>query len=86
MEILFPVDQPELKEKLLHILQSQLRDNVKASVLRGNGTYEKVSKRGQQAWCSQKEFCVEAAAEAKKAFEEDGLITRTFIPEIHHES
>ncbi|MCI8799172.1 RNA degradosome polyphosphate kinase [Acetatifactor muris] len=86
VEILFPVDRPELKERLLRILQSQLKDNVKASVLRGDGSYERASKRGQQLRWSQKEFCTEAIAEAKAAFEEDSRTTRTFVPEIHHES
>jgi len=83
VEILFPVDRPELKEKLLHILTSQLRDNVKASVLRSDGTYTKPGRRGQQPFCSQEEFCKEAVAEAAR--EEKGTISRTFIPEMHHE-
>ena len=85
VEILFPVDRPELKEKLLHILQSQLDDNVKASVLRPDGTYTKASKRGKRAYCSQEAFCEEAVAEAKRAAGEEEQMTRTFIPETSHE-
>jgi len=84
VEILFPVDRPELKEKLLHILESQLRDNVKASVLQADGTYEKPGKRGKTAFNSQEAFCQEAAQEAKAVLEEEHLSTRTFIPEMHH--
>ena len=86
VEILFPVDRPELKEKLLHILQSQLDDNVKASVLRPDGTYTKASKRGKQAYCSQEAFCEEAVAEARRAAGEGEQMTRTFIPETSHEA
>ena len=86
VEILFPVDRPELKEKLLHILQSQLDDNVKASVLRPDGTYTKASKRGKQAYCSQEAFCEEAVAEAGRAAGEGEQMTRTFIPETSHEA
>ena len=83
VEILFPVDRPELKERLLHILQSQLKDNVKASVLQPDGSYVKPDKRGRSAFQSQEVFCREAILEAKAAEKENGM-TRTFIPETHH--
>ncbi len=86
VEILFPVDRPELKEKLLHILQSQLGDNRKASVLRGDGTYEKASRRGKLPYGSQDEFYQEAVSEARAFFEEESAVTRTFVPEMHHDS
>ena len=85
VEILFPVERTELKEKLLHILRCQLKDNVKASVLQEDGTYEKADKRGKHMYQSQEAFCKEAIAEAKEAFQEDTASTRTFIPEKHHE-
>ena len=56
VEILFPVDRRECKEELLHILECQLRDNVKASVLQADGSYEKVDKRGKQRLNSQEAF------------------------------
>ncbi|MCI8527790.1 MAG: RNA degradosome polyphosphate kinase [Lachnospiraceae bacterium] len=85
VEILFPVERTELKEKLLHILQCQLKDNVKASVLQEDGTYEKADKRGKHIYQSQDVFCKEAIGEAKEAFQEDTASGRTFIPEKHHE-
>ena len=75
----------ELKEKLLHILQSQLADNIKASVLKPDGTYTRASKRGKQAYCSQEVFCQEAVDEAKRMYREEEQMTRTFIPETSHE-
>ena len=84
VEILFPVDRPELKERLLHILQSQLADNIKASMLKPDGTYTRASKRGRQAYCSQEVFCEEAMAEAKRMYREEEQMTRTFIPETGH--
>ena len=83
VEILFPVDRPELKEELLHILQCQLKDNVKASVLQPDGSYEKVDKRGKSLYQSQEAFCREAMLKAKAAAEEQTTVTRTFIPEVH---
>ena len=85
VEILFPVDRPELKEKLLHILQCQLDDNSKASVLQGDGTYQRPERRRRKPCNSQEQFCAEAAEEARAAAGEDAGATRTFIPEIHHE-
>ena len=86
VEILFPVEGAELKEKLLHILQSQLNDNMKASVLQANGFYDKANKRGRQPYHSQEAFYQEAMNEAKAFLEEDDVVTRTFVPEMHHES
>ena len=83
VEILFPVDRPELKEELLHILQCQLKDNVKASVLQADGSYEKVDKRGKSLFQSQEAFCREAMLKAKAAAEEQTTVTRTFVPEVH---
>lgn len=82
VEILFPVEEPALKEELLHILQVQLADNVKASVLQPDGSYEKVDRRGKKAVCSQEQFVKEAAAMAKAASEERTALRRTFIPKV----
>lgn len=41
MEIMFPVEDPRLKEKVMHILEVQLRDTVKAHLLQPDGSYEK---------------------------------------------
>ncbi|MCM1190452.1 MAG: RNA degradosome polyphosphate kinase [bacterium] len=83
VEILFPIDRPELKEELLHILQSQLKDNVKASVLQEDGSYERVDKRGKSRFQCQEAFCQEAQKKAKSAVEEEAHMTRTFVPEVH---
>ncbi|MBQ2802614.1 MAG: RNA degradosome polyphosphate kinase [Lachnospiraceae bacterium] len=85
VEILYPVDSPKLKEELLHILQNQLKDTVKASILKADGSYEKVDKRGRQVFNSQEAFCLEAAEKAKAVIEEENGKSRTFIPKIHHE-
>lgn len=66
VEIMFPVEDPELKKQVIHILQVQLEDNVKAHVLQPDGTYEKIDKRGKVLVCAQEQFCEEAIAMAKK--------------------
>lgn len=84
VEILFPIDNPMLKEQLLHILESLLRDNEKASMLMGDGSYERVNRRGKSLFQAQEAFCKEAVAKAKAANLEGESVTRTFIPEIQH--
>lgn len=83
VEILFPVEKPQLQEKLQDILDCQLRDTVKASILQPDGSYEKVDMRGREAFNAQLHFCHEAkkAAKAEKEMEN----RRVFIPEMHHE-
>lgn len=85
VEILFPVDDHRLKEELLHILDCQLKDNVKASILQAEGTYEKQDKRGRKLFSCQDAFC-EEAVERAKALSQETQITRTFIPETGHGS
>ena len=83
VEIMFPVEDPELKKQVIHILQVQLEDNVKAHVLQPDGTYEKIDKRGKVLVCAQEQFCEEAIAMAKKAAEEAGHDvhnTSVFVP------
>lgn len=54
VEIVFPVEAPDLKEKAKHILDVQLRDTLKAHCLLEDGTYRKVDRRGKEAVEAQK--------------------------------
>ena len=83
VEILFPVEDPLLREKLIHILEVQLQDTMKAQVLLPDGSYEKVDRRGKEAVTSQEIFCREAM-EAARAKEETEP-SRVFIPQMHIE-
>ncbi|MDE7331495.1 MAG: RNA degradosome polyphosphate kinase [Lachnospiraceae bacterium] len=83
VEIMFPVDKPKLQKKLRAILDMQLKDTVKAHILKADGTYEKVDKRGKGFYNSQLEFCHMAQEAARK--HEHFVNSRVFIPETHHE-
>ena len=83
MEIMFPVEKPALREKLIHILSMQMKDTVKAHVLLPNGRYQKVDKRGKEIINAQQEFCKEAVRAAKQ--KDEVVSNRVFIPETHHE-
>lgn len=80
VEILFPVEDPDLKKEIVHILHTQLADNTKAHLLQPDGLidsekdglvkvyggcYKKADRRGHVAICSQMQFCKEAKKNAK---------------------
>lgn len=78
VEIIFPIENEYLKEEVKHILDVQLKDNVKAHILQPDGSYEKIDKRGKVLVNSQEIFCREAdAAELREIPTED---SRVFIP------
>ena len=81
VEILFPVEKEELKQRIMHILEVQLQDNVKANILTKDNTYEKVDRRGKERLDSQEAFCQEAMQEI--AEKKEVYYSRTFIPETH---
>ena len=83
VEILFPVEKPQLQEKLRHILDCQLKDTEKASVLQPDGSYAKVDKRSRETFNAQLTFCLEARDAARA--ETNLGNKRVFIPETHHE-
>ena len=78
VEIMFPVEDPVLREKVRHILQVQLDDNVKAHILQLSGIYEKIDKRGKVLVNAQETFCEEAISAAKTQAET--VSNRVFIP------
>jgi len=60
VEIVFPVEDEQLKEKVKYILDVQLQDNVKTHILLPDNSYEKVSSKGQHRVNAQEIFCLEA--------------------------
>ena len=79
VEIVFPVEEEELKEKAKHILDVQLSDTLKAHRLLEDGTYQKVDRRGKEAIEAQKTFCEEAIAAANESKKKEPK-KRTFDP------
>lgn len=78
VEILFPVLDEEIREKVKHILKVELEDNVKAHVLLPDGRYEKIDKRGKVLVNSQEQFCAEAGEAIPK--EDHVYRERVFVP------
>lgn len=78
VEIVFPVLDEELKKKVLHILDVEFEDNVKAHILQADGTYEKVDKRGKVLINSQEIFSREAEQMVPK--QDKVYKDRVFVP------
>lgn len=80
VELLFPVEGAELKDKVAHILDLQLRDTLKAHLMNEDGTYSRVDRRGKESLCAQLEFSREfkEQADRKKDMVTSG---RVFVPE-----
>ena len=80
VEIVFPVEDEEIKKEIIHILDLEFKDNVKAHILHPDGTYIKTDKRGKALINSQMEFCKEATEAAAHRKKEEKAKTRVFIP------
>lgn len=66
VEILFPVENAKLKDELIHILDIQMKDTLKAHIMKPDGTYEKIDLRGKTRLSAQEYFCKEAIKKANK--------------------
>lgn len=75
VEVAFPIENEELKKKVMNIIDITLRDNLKAKIQQPDGTYKHIDKRGaRELLSSQMEFYRLAKAEYdsfKKIKEED---------------
>ncbi len=71
VEIVFPVTDSAIRQEVQHYLETELRDNVKASIYRPDGSYEKENRRGRAPLNSQEVFAEEATAAAAVAHLEE---------------
>lgn len=88
VEVLFPVEDESLRKKLKHILDTELKDTVKAHILTDDGRYIKHVVRGKDKGInSQLQFWKEADSEGRslisKKNDNEVMVTRRFIPEEH---
>jgi len=86
VEILFPIEEPKLKKEVIHILDVELEDTVKAHIMQKDGSYKKVDKRGKNKINSQEVFTAEAVEKVHRnralthGVEYGSTISRRFIP------
>ncbi len=57
VEILFPILDERLKERVIYILETLLADTVKARIEKPDGTYERIERHGRDLVCAQDTFC-----------------------------
>lgn len=83
VEITFPVEDEDLKKKVMEILHIQLADTLKAHIMQPDGSYEKQDLRGRDKLEAQSFFCKQALNEA--AEEEKNIVSRVFVPRTKSE-
>ncbi len=65
VEQLFPILDPEIKNRVINIYQHMWDDNVKTRQLQTNGNYEKIDRRGKGSLDSQEYFMDQANKKTK---------------------
>lgn len=78
VEIIFPVEDEAIKDRVKHILDIELQDNLKSYHLGVDGEYHRPDRRGHAAVGSQKQFCEEAMR--KDASNTPHWQARKFVP------
>lgn len=79
VEIVFPVEDEKIKKEIIHVLDVEFQDNMKAHILQKDGSYEKMDKRGKTLVSSQMVFCQEAQERADALLSHQTR-TRVFVP------
>lgn len=78
VEIMFPILDERLKERVIYILETLLADTVKARVEKPDGTYERIERHGRDLVCAQDTFC--EWAQGLVATKDPVENSRVFIP------
>ncbi|RKJ40143.1 RNA degradosome polyphosphate kinase [Acutalibacter sp. 1XD8-33] len=65
IELVFPIEDEDLKARAFGILDTLLSDNTNARVMQPDTSYQHVSRRGKAAFSSQQEFYKQAQARLK---------------------
>lgn len=66
VELAFPVEDEDLRQRAFHVLEMLLEDNLNARVMQSDTTYQHIDRRGKQSLNCQREFAVLAAARVKE--------------------
>ncbi len=83
VEITFPVEDEDLKKKVIEILHIQLADTLKAHIMQPDGSYEKQDLRGRDKLEAQSFFCKQAMNTASE--EDKKVVSRVFVPRTKSE-
>lgn len=83
VEITFPVEDEDLKRRVINILDIQLADTLKAHIMQPDGSYEKIDLRGREKLEAQDYFCKQAMNSAGK--ENQSKLSHIFVPRTKSE-
>lgn len=83
VEITFPVEDEDIKKRVMDILRVQLADTLKAHIMQPDGNYEKQDLRGREKIEAQAYFCKEAMNEADMS--DSKTVSRIFVPRTKSE-
>ncbi len=83
VEITFPVEDEDLKKKVIEILHIQLADTLKAHIMQPDGAYEKQDLRGRDKLEAQNFFCKQAMNTASE--DDRKVVSRVFVPRTKSE-
>ncbi len=82
---MFPIEAPQLKERVMQILDLQFRDNVKKRTLLPDGNYKIITDEDAPINC-QEIFRKEVIQKTKQLKRDAAKKQRVFIPKTHMET
>ena len=80
VELLFPVEDPDCRARVMEVLEVELADTVRANFLQPDGSYRKLDLRGKDKLDSQQKLI--DLADAAIAERHKNIDKREFIPEV----
>lgn len=81
IEAVFPIEDPELKARLIGILETYLKDTKNARILRANGAYHRIAKsRTNTELVASQDIFAKAAHERRKHQEKERQEEPTIVP------
>ena len=82
VELLFPLKDDRLRDRVRDIFQTMWQDNVKTRVLQPDGTFVKKDRRGVMTYDAQEMFIAESLAAQQKRQDQVAAteVTRRFEP------
>lgn len=83
VELVFPVEDNELRDRLADIMRFFLEDNTNARKMNADGTYSRVDRRGKTTFSCQAEFTKIAQQTARDRMEKERAIPREFSENPH---
>lgn len=84
IELMFPIQDDQIRERIMRILELQLADTVKARLMQPDGSYLRIDRRGKPSLNSQMMLCEEAVAAASENEEKALAEALRFEPMMSH--